>query len=75
MTTVVWMRVRVGSDHRISGTAPEGVPEGEHEAAITVAETRPARPQRRIADLPRHMLPWDDSISLRREDIYGADGR
>jgi hypothetical protein len=28
-----------------------------------------------VGDLPSHDLPWDDSISLRREDMYGDDGR
>jgi hypothetical protein len=28
-----------------------------------------------IDELPVHDGPWDDSISLRREDIYGDDGR
>jgi len=28
-----------------------------------------------IADLPTLDLPWDGSISLRREDMYGDDGR
>jgi transcriptional regulator with XRE-family HTH domain len=39
-----------------------------------------APPQRlakrlRVADLPTHDVPWDGSISLRREDMYGGDGR
>jgi len=35
------------------------------------------RPEKRIsvADLPIHDAPWDSSISLRREDMYGDDGR
>jgi hypothetical protein len=28
--------IQVGSDHRISGTAPAEVPPGEHEVSITV---------------------------------------
>ena len=28
-----------------------------------------------VEDLPSHDIPWDDSISLRREDMYGDDGR
>lgn len=63
----------VGPDHRISGTAPNDVPPGVHEAIIGIA-TAPAK-RFRLADLPVHDLPWDGSISLRREDIYGDDGR
>jgi hypothetical protein len=34
-------------------------------------------PERRLRmhDLPTHDTPWDGSISLRREDMYGDDGR
>ena len=66
-------RILVGSDHRITGTAPESVPPGEHEVTLTVLVAS----QRRLGvkDMPIHHEPWDDSISLRREDMYGDDGR
>ena len=74
--TVIKARVQVAEDHRISGVAPDGVPPGEHEIAITVAPAATA-PKRRssVKDMPVHDGPWDDSVSLRREDIYGDDGR
>jgi hypothetical protein len=69
-------RIRVGPDHRISGRAPD-VPPGEHEVTITLVPS-PARqiPTKRfsVKDLPSHDIPWDDSISLRREDMYADDG-
>jgi hypothetical protein len=71
-------RIRVGRDHRITGVAPPEVPPGEHEAMITLSPS-PARrmPTKKFSaeDLPSHDIPWDDSISLRREDMYGDDGR
>ena len=72
-------RVVVGPDHRISGTASTEVRVDEHEVTITLAG-RPDREQtaRPIeqGDLSRHDLgPWPDGLSLRREDIYGDDGR
>jgi hypothetical protein len=67
-------RIHVGPDHRISGTAPADVPPGEYEATITVAASATAK-RFRLADLPVHDVPWDGSISLRREDMYGDDGR
>jgi len=67
-------RVRVSPDHRITGTTPEGVPPGEHEVTITVAAS-PLRKRFRVADLPLHDTAWDGSISLRRENMYGDDGR
>jgi hypothetical protein len=67
-------RIQVGPDHRISGIAPVNVPPGEHEVTINVAP-QPAAKRFRLADLPVHNTPWDGSISLRREDMYGDDGR
>jgi hypothetical protein len=73
--TDIRTRIRVDPDHRISGTAPAAVPPGEHEVMIAVA--RPQRPKQRprVVELPTHAVPWDGSISLRREDMYGENGR
>ena len=71
---VVNARIRVDADGTISGKAPRSVPPGEYEAPIDVAEQKP-RPKRKRLDLPLHDAHWDDSVSLRREDIYGDDGR
>lgn len=68
-------RVRVDPDHRISGVAPDAVPVGEHEATITIARVRAPKRRLKVDDLPTHDLPWDGSVSLHREDIYGDDGR
>lgn len=67
-------RIIVSPDHTITGTVPDDVPAGEHDAVITVAP-RPAAKRFRLADMPTHDTPWDGSISLRREDMYGDDGR
>jgi len=73
--TEIKARIRVGPDHSISGIAPDGVPPGEHEVAITVAPPkRPGKPFT-MEHFPIHDGPWDDSVSLRREDMYGDDGR
>lgn len=66
-------RIHVSADHRISGTAPLDVPPGEHEVTISVQPE--ARRRFRVADLPRHDVPWDGGVSLHREDMYGDDGR
>jgi hypothetical protein len=72
-------RVLVGSDRRITGTAPVGVPPGEHEVTIAVPDQpAPLQPSLLIEDstLPRHDLgQWPEALSLRREDIYDDDGR
>ena len=41
-------RIRMAADHSISGVAPEGVPPGEHEIAITVV--KPPRRRRGVLD-------------------------
>jgi hypothetical protein len=67
-------RVLVGPDHLITGSVPADVPPGEHEAVITVSPI-PTAKRFRLTDMPVHDIPWDGSISLRREDMYGGDGR
>jgi hypothetical protein len=71
---VVHATIRVDADGTISGKAPRGVPPGEYETPIDVSERKP-RPKRQRLDLPLHDARWDDNVSLRREDIYGDDGR
>lgn len=70
--TVVTTRITVSPDGTISTTPP--LPAGEYQAAITAPATT-SKPRRSVLDLPVHDGPWDDSLSLRREDIYGDDGR
>lgn len=70
--TVVLTKIRVAPDGTISGQAPREVPPGEYQAPIRLPE--PKRSRRRL-DLPLHDAVWDDDVSLRREDIYGPDGR
>jgi hypothetical protein len=78
--TVVTTRLTVAEDGTISGHAPIGqLPPGEHVASIEVRE----RPPRQLPTLPfdvdalpRHDLgPWPEGLSLRRENLYGDDGR
>ncbi len=77
--TVITTRIQVAEDGTISGRAPAGqVPPGEHVAVITVCAAAPLRRPGKpftMENFPIHDGPWDDSISLRREDMYGDDGR
>jgi hypothetical protein len=71
---VVHATIRVDADGTISGKAPRGVPPGEYETPIVVAEPKP-RPKRRL-DLPLHDSgPWPEGFTVRREEIYDDDGR
>ena len=76
--TEIRARVLVGSDRRISGTAPQAVPPGEHEVTIIVLplpnRQRPTKPFY-VDALPNHdMGPWPEGLDLRREDMYDEDG-
>ena len=77
--TEIRAKILVGPDHRISGTAPDEIPPGEHEVVIAVPPIPPghkAKKPFKVEDLPSHDLgPWPEGLSLRREDIYGDDGR
>jgi hypothetical protein len=75
--TVITTRITVGPDGAISGATP--LPAGDYIASIEV----PAIPSRQLPthpddddDLPLHDFgPWPAGLSLRREDMYGDDGR
>jgi hypothetical protein len=77
MMTEIHTRICVGPDHRITGVAPPEVPAGEHEVTITLPPPPRQMPAKKfsVKDLPSHDIPWDDSISLRREDLYADDDR
>jgi hypothetical protein len=77
--TIVTTRIKVAADGTISGRVPGQVPAGEHEASITVSDA----PGRQLPKEPfdvnalpiRDLGPWPVGLSLRREDLYGDDGR
>lgn len=68
--TVITTRLTVAPDGTISAATP--LPAGEHAASVTVAD--PPKRRRSVLDLPVHSGPWDDRMSLRREDLYGDHG-
>jgi hypothetical protein len=71
MRTVL-ARLHVDPDGRITGRVPPDVPAGDYTAPLSVP-AQGKRKGRADLDLPLHDEPWDDGISLRREDIYGPD--
>jgi hypothetical protein len=68
-------RICVAEDHAITGVAPADVPAGEHDAVITVGASPRLRKPFRSSGFPIDHGPWDETISLRREDMYGDGGR
>ena len=67
-------RIRVGPDHRVTGSVPPEVPPGEHDARIDLRIAGEAKPFV-IEGFPVDHGPWDDGVALRRADLYGDDGR
>jgi hypothetical protein len=69
--------INVRSDRTGVVQLPDDVSPGEH-AVIVVIDAAPKSPiqQRQPLDLPTHDVgPWPANVSLRREDMYGDDGR
>jgi hypothetical protein len=58
----------------IAFPAPHAPP-GGHEVRFTVTDRNALTKRPRIASLPTHDEPWDGSISLLRQAMYGDDGR
>ncbi len=73
--TVISIHITVAPDGAISTATP--LPAGEYKAEVTLRDASLRRPGKpfTMEDFPIHDGPWDDSISLRREDMYGDDGR
>ncbi len=75
--TVNTTRLTISSDGAISSATP--LPAGEYMAQIEI----PDRPVRQLPTLPfdldalpvHDLGPWPEGLSLRREDLYGDDGR
>ena len=63
---------RVDAQGQISGRTPATVPPEitPHQVPVPLTGSR-----RHLVDLPLDDEPWDDRISLRREDLYDDAGR
>ena len=74
--TVINTRLIVTPEGTISTTTPLAA--GEYTARIEISEQPGPQPPTDLDldDLPVHDLgPWPEGLSLRREDMYGDDGR
>ena len=69
-------RATVTSDGTLTAKLPPDVPPGEHRVTVVIDDQPGATPQRDPLELPVHDFgPWPEELSLRREDLYGDDGR
>lgn len=67
------LTVEVPSDRRITIQLPEDVEPGTGTVTLMVQPRRTARGL--VAALPKLNMKWPEGLSLRREDLYGDDGR
>ncbi len=75
--TVITTRITVAADGTISVAG--SLPAGEYVVSVVL----PERPSRQFPTLPfnvdalpaRDLGPWPEGLSLRREEMYGDDGR
>jgi hypothetical protein len=75
--SVINTTVEVGPDRRIQLQAPADLPPGTYRVVVQIIE--PPAPPGRVdiaANMPKwDPGPWPENLSLRREDMYGDDGR
>lgn len=65
----------IGEDRMLKVQLPQDVTPGRHQVAVVIDE--PSAPaSRSLDDFPTiDVGPWPAGLSLRREDMYGDDGR
>lgn len=68
----VAVSLHVDAEGRVTGRVSAGVPPGDYTARLEMPVIDPAM---LVLELPVDDEPWDDRISLRREDLYGETGR
>ena len=66
--------ITVEHDGTMPKQSPVGLPPGTHAAVLVVNELVPARPPKPPFPVIE-VGPWPTDLSLRREDLYGDDGR
>ncbi|MBW4499019.1 MAG: hypothetical protein KME57_05450 [Scytonema hyalinum WJT4-NPBG1] len=71
----------VTADGKITVQLPPDIPAGEHRVVVMIDEQplpkkTEAKEKRLPLDFPViHVGSWPENLSLRREDMYGDDGR
>jgi hypothetical protein len=65
----------VDAEHRVTIQLPDDVEPGEHTVTLILTPASQAAPPP-WPGFPTHDVgPWPEGLSLRREDMYGDDGR
>jgi hypothetical protein len=72
----IQMNVVVEPGRTVTLHLPDAIEPGTYQATLVI-DDRPIRPLKSdLSDFPVHDVgPWPEGLSLRREDLYGDDGR
>jgi len=66
----------VTSEGKVTIQLPPTIPPGEHKLVLMIDEGSAVERKRPPLDFPViHVADWPENLSLRREDMYGDDGR
>ncbi len=65
--------ILVDADHRATLQLPPDVEPGTHRIVVVIEE--PTRKRARLTFSAHHTGPWPEGFSVRREELYGDDGR
>jgi hypothetical protein len=66
----------VTADHRLIVHVPADIPPGEHRVVVTFADQPALQAGASGWQFPViDVGPWPEDLSLRREDMYGDNGR
>ena len=68
-------RAVVGPEHTITLQLPDEIEPGAYQVTLVI-DDRPVAVKSDFSDFPViDVGPWPEGLSLRREDMYGDDGR
>jgi hypothetical protein len=68
--------VNVGVDRKLTVQLPSDIPTGTHAVVVVIDEIPKPRRAFSMKDFPAHDVgPWPEGFTVRREEIYGDDGR
>lgn len=70
------MIATVTPDGKVTVQLPSTIPSGEYKLVLVIDETPINQEKRPPLDFPLiHVSSWPANLCLRREDMYGDDGR
>lgn len=68
--------VKINTDGKLTLDIPVDMPAGEYQVVLVIEESHTPLVKSSLRDFPVHNLgSWNSDFSLRREDMYGDNGR